>query len=388
LSEISSKVDALPRWTLGDDELAAAIGGAQLTPWQGSPWQQLTPRLRPVTHPPDDPQLAAALDRIARPDTVLGVLCQPPATATVSWLYGRGGDDSLALHLRDARQQHEIVYPISGQQVITTLMRRLDLEAGGSIYDFGLSLDANGLSALAAVIDLQREQALRTALERTAAAEVTFEPTALAGVVERSQRGDDLRWMIPRAQLFAPEELALSSYHLAAGLAQLVDRKMLEDHNGRLQATSRFAWMCTLIGTPAGWSVLAVRRRRILADGSHAWQRKQVAMIRGVDSLWLFDFDPIKDGGFQVHIGDVSPELLIERLRVLVAPPAVEPRPAPRDRAPALTGERCPHCNAALRQRPGQYCTECGNRILCSECGKKLRPKAAFCTGCGGEIAW
>ncbi|MCP4660855.1 MAG: zinc ribbon domain-containing protein [bacterium] len=389
MNETSGKAHTLKHWTLGDDELAATTGRAQLTPWQGSPWQELVPSSRSSAPPPDDPQLLAALDRIARPDTVLGVLRQPPATAAVGWLYGRGGDDHFALHLRDAKQQHEILYPIGGQQVITTLLSRLDLEAGGSIYDFALSLDADGLAALAAVIDLQREQALRTAIERTAVDEVTFDPETLTGVVERSRRGEDFRWMIPRAQLFAPEELELSARHLAAGLEQLVDRKMLDNHHGRLRLTESFAWMCTLIGTPAGWSVLSVRRRRILDDGAHTWRRQQVAVIRGVDSLWLFDFNPIEKGGFRVHLGDVSPAMLIERLRGMVASPAVETRPTPEDRAPVVTGENCPHCDVTLRPRPGQqYCPECGKRIVCSECGRKLRPEAGFCTGCGWEIVW
>ncbi|MFQ5472527.1 MAG: hypothetical protein ACE5FA_06555, partial [Dehalococcoidia bacterium] len=258
---------------------------------------------------------------IACPEVVIGLLCHPPAEPTDAWLYGGAADQHLAMCSQQDDRSYRIAWPVSRASLQELLEAAISIEQPFVTDGFSLSLDKDGFEALVSLIDVTQEAALRAALNRKPPPVPRFDAAGLFEGAQRSLGRMDLRWMAQRALLVAPARFSPSIEGIQRGLRSLARQGMLVQRNGALSSTRRFHTACTLLSGTTGFCSVATHRRiGEPSRGSPAWGREHLAALRGTGSLWLLEFSKITARGYVVQLGDVTADLLSQRLAASTLP--------------------------------------------------------------------
>lgn len=399
----------MPQWTLTTTEIQALLRRENIVAWMGSPL--LNPEPVPDRELvskilPNAPELREALLRIARPEIMQGVLQFPPDFSGVHWFYGQAGDTRLAGHGRDQSGRHVMAWPITDQEVVQAMETSLAVQAPAVVDGFALALNCGGLEALAGIVDLLQEGILKAALDRRPPPEFHFTAKELGECLQHGSQGLDLRWMVQRLKCLAPVPLKNDPSGLEKGLQNLVKQQMLSRKNSHYRPVSRFYAACSLLCGGSGLCALNTRRLVLQAGKPLAWERQHTAALRGIGSLWLFEFSDMNADDFSVKLGDVTAGLLHERLMAGLSIKKKSFVPEP----PAAAKIRsCPQCGLAL-QSAAEFCPVCAKKskpfsapatgpvqatrpvkaasetVTCGQCGTALASGSKFCIQCGAAV--
>lgn len=349
------------RWNLTAAEIAEILRRTGVEPRHGSPFLRLQgsgPASPDASAIEDTPDIREAIRRIGRPDIILGLLHVPPGEPDVTWLFGATGDPRFAVHRRDGGMWHRIVWPVHGAALTEIMETAVSIHDAAVTDAFALTLDRKGFATLSAIVDFFQEEALRSAMQRRMPAVPRFDLEDLVCCWQRNLRGTDLRWMAQRAQLISPVRLSLDPEELNIGLGSLAHQGMLTQQGTLFAPSPRFHTACTLLAGCSGFFALSTRRRAVRSEREDDWDFQHMAAMRGIGSLWLLEFTGISKSGFTVKLGDVTADLLHERVLAGLLPPE----------RPPVVADGCPS-------------PEC-----CPECGSRLQPPAKFCPNCGAKI--
>lgn len=350
------------RWNLTAAEITEMLRRTGVEPRHGSPFLRLDGAgpVSPATLAIEDtPDIREATLRIGRPDIILGLLHMPPGEPDVTWLYGAAGDQRFAVHRRDGGMWHRIVWPVQGTTLAEIMETAVSIREAAVTDAFALSLDRRGFETLAVIVDFFQEEALRSAMQRRMPAVPRFDMDDLFCCCQRNLRGIDLRWMVQRSKLISPVRLSPDPEGLNAGLGSLVDQGMLTQQGTLFAPSPRFYAACTLLAGCSGFFALSTRRRTVRRDGTDDWDFQHMASMRGIGSLWLLEFTDISKSGFTVKLGDVTADLLHERVVAGLLPPERPPVPDDRFASPMC----CPDCGSRL-QPPAKFCPNCGRKMM------------------------
>jgi len=386
------------RWTFTEEEIGRLLHKGKIEPWAGSPLILLEPSStgEPASVKTEEiEEVNNALLRVARPDIILGILHYPPEAPEVTWFYGAAGDKCFAAQRKGQNNDHHIVWPVCEQSLVKVLEAAVAINEPATIDGFSLSLNRAGFETLVTIVDFIQEETLFAAMNRQQPRLVDFNFVDLFECYKRSLLGIDLRWMVQRAKLFSPSRVMPEPEYLKIGINALTEQQMLISRDNRYSPTQRFFTACSLMGASSGFCALSTRRRQSQPDGKVIWDHQHIAALRGIGSLWLFEFTHITTSDFTVKLGDVTPSLLHERLQagMLTFEKRIEPSviPPPSPSPPVIPDViQCPHCGTQLS--PGnKFCTNCGREIVekkqeqkhCVHCGSIIRPESKFCPQCG-----
>lgn len=383
----------MTEWMFTAEELSLVMGDAELEPWLGSPFLRMAPvsdDSGTAIAPETTPEMIEAIRRIARPESVLGLVVYPPDDPATSWFYG---DDAGYALFHETEDGCRVVWPLDELELLDVVIEPLDLPTPTSGFEFSLAMDRSGFEALAAVVDMAQENGLLGFLHRDDPPELSFDTSDLLACWERGMASANLEWMIHRAGALSPVALAPSGEGLARGVQALAEQEALVADNGLWRATPVFAMFCSMLGACNGLAALSTRTRSP-EDG--AWRLEHLAATRCTEGIWLFDFADISSTDFSLTLRDIPAGELYERLcgAVPAGERTREPEePPPPESVSAPAEERsCPGCGALLKP-DASFCSGCGAPVqqtgqaspaaFCTGCGQQLEPDASFCSGCG-----
>ena len=331
-------------WTLPEALLAHMLAEADLKPATGSQLRSLNPARGDQGNPAVEnaPALREGLACLARPRTILGTaLYGPPDPPEYSWFFGGDGQPSYAFHEIGGDGDHTVVWPIDGHLVVHTSRSILSSEVPPARCGVTLLLSRREFETLAVLLDLFQEKSLSGMMHRRLSGPVGFTDKELVACCQRGGMSSDLRWMVPRASMFAPIELEFSADSIRHGLRSLLDKGLLFHREGLFGLSADLAEACSFLSVCDGVVAMSSRRRQ----GRASWDLTHFAGYQGMEgSLWLFEFMDISAGEFEVQINCIGENDLYERLKACV------PRPEQ---------SRCPDCGNP--QRPAaRFCSNCG----------------------------
>lgn len=403
----------MPRWTLATNEILDLLNREVIKPWIGSPWHSLKPgpkKAQGFLDTSDGPELREALLRIARPEIMQGVLQFPPEFSGVHWFYSLAGEAKLAAYSRDQNDHHVLAWPVLASELVQAMEASLALPAPAVVDGFALILNRGGCEALAAIVDLLQEEILKAVLDRRPPPELRFSIQDLQECLLRSSQSLDLRWMVQRFKHLAPTPLQNNIGDLEAGLKTLVNQQMLVQEDRIYLATPRFYVACSLLSGSSGLCALNTRKLVLKNGEPLAWERLHMGALRGIGSLWLFEFSDISADDFSVKLGDITSGLLHERLQAGIIPYVNKAAaPLPLKERPGEVKKMCLSCGAELGPA-AVFCSACGRKVepvqppeptrqvaskpvasvsppgRCSQCGETLPPETKFCMHCGAPV--
>jgi hypothetical protein len=394
------------RWTLRAAEICDLLRDAEIEPWLGSPFMHLTSPTKgsaPSSDTQDTPEVRKALTHIARPDIVLGLLHYPPETPDVTWFYGVAGDQHFAAY-RQEDDNHHIVWPVGSQTLVQLLETALAIDQPAVTDGFSLSLDRSAFETLTVIVDIIQEGTLLAALNRQPPPQPKFDADDLFKCYKRNLRGIDLRWMVQRAKLLSPVPLTSNLEKLNQGIEYFGEYGLLTREGDLYSPTKRFNTACTLLSACIGFCALSTRRHAPQPEDDSVWDLQHVAALRGIGSLWLFEFTNVTSTNFSLKLGDITSSLLHERLQAGFISPTPQTAPPPID-SPAKD-RICQNCGTRLKPNTS-FCSKCGAKVSietstkkpqpasppvadtvtqCPKCGAPLPEGIKFCTKCGAPV--
>lgn len=364
-------------WTIPDAVLAQLLQEAKLEPAAGSPLRGLDfahqekglPQIENTT------ALLEGLAHIARPQTILGtVLYTMPGEPEFSWFYGSHEQPFYAFHENDENVGHNLAWPVDGRMILQASSSILSSEMLPENSDAATLLRRPEFEAMAAIIDTIQERSLINVLHRRPAEPTRFTEEEVLESCRRSRQSADLRWMVPRASVFAPIALDFSDEGIRQGLEALQSSGQLFAAEGHFEPGADFAQVCSMLSGCEGLSAISRRSLRQNRDGKLAWDLTHFAGYQGSGaSLWLFEFSGISADEFDVEINCIGESFLYERLKKGILPngPDVEHvaeargEPGP-SRSPDQVSEprppQCPECGGPLRLN-ARFCSRCGHQL-------------------------
>jgi hypothetical protein len=385
------------KWILKSADIESILQRIQITPWDGSPFCHL-PAAAPQPGPAimDSEDLGKAVEAISRPDVVMGLIHWPPLYSDASWFYGAGGDAPFA-YVKASDGAFEISWPVEKNHLVNVVETVLSIKDPLTLDGFALSLDLNGLGAFSTIVDLIQEGALISALNRRPPSPALFDADALLSCFERGNCEIDLRWMVQRMQFMSPVKLSLGREGLDKSLHEFERQGFIVKEGALYRPMSSFYTACTLLGSCSGLCALSMRCRNGSA-GTATWDRQHISAMRGMGSLWLFEFADVTAKDCKVTIGDVNADLLRERvMSAVMISCRKEAPPVPKEK-PGAAKQSCPSCGAGL-PAAAKFCSACGQKTetpkpvqpkaaslqSCPQCGAALAAGTKFCTHCGAR---
>ena len=325
------------RFTLSQDQLAAALGLAGVTPQARAGLPAPSPpgrkggalRETPLVDRKGGltPEAAAALAVLAAPQWQLVVrenrAGQPDWTTTelrrgrmegpfVAWSPGPGpADVSLLPTVADARQALSDVLDVTDLPAVDVSPLELSLEA---------------LVALLAVADLLQDTALRARLARQRPRPPALTAEALAQQVDQGLRHDHTRWAVTVGRLTGPVDLGPARSRLAAGLTELAQAGLVRDEGGGVALTRSGFELADAWSQLVGSASLALAT----AAGDEPFAVvQQVSVLRTPSAVWAVQWPAAADGG-RVSGRALSQKAaaeLVDELFAVAAPDAGEAEP-------------------------------------------------------------
>lgn len=301
-----------------------------------------------------------------------------------------------------ARQSAHLEFFTSTSTLVDAATRTLALGGGLLAPPFRGQWTISQYVVLLGLVDIFRTACLRAILDRTAPGEIEVTPETIVAAIARGQARPHYYWAASLGSLMSPEQMGLSTAVVEDVLEELARLQHLGRSPGGAcqwgQALREFAVSLLLVPS---FVILS------MADWQRTGAPARLALVRGANSLWLFDFV-----GDTVAIEPLEGESVADRLRKAIETkrpvPAVSVTASPAqgasrdtDHPPPSAGGRtvpreaiaCPHCHAPLRKSV-RFCTRCGKEqpafsspasVLCGRCGRMTRA-GRFCTLCGTSL--
>ncbi len=357
-------------------EMAGILEAAQLEPGLGSPLKGLSMEVDESAREAAGqaaPGVRAAATRIASPDRVIGVVtAAPPEPADFLWLYGARSDLDFAFHQVDETGLHRLAWPVDALAILDVAAAPLDLYGPIEHYGVSLALGLEEFSALVAIADFVRADALQGMLvhDPPLSDPPTFRVEDLVALAEGATQSGDLRWMVPRASLMSPIELDFGEAVLGPAVGSLSENGLLVEAEGLFEVSPLLHKVCLLAGTCTGFSAISTRNREPETD---AWSLGHFAISRGPGCVLLFEFEDVSATDFLVSIDDITPALAFEWLQGGLM---FEDTPEEETEEPVPE----PTPTAATREEEGaqRFCTQCGTSMdaakgFCTQCGEPMK---------------
>jgi predicted nucleic acid-binding Zn ribbon protein len=264
---------------------------------------------------------------------------------------------------------------------------------------------AGEFQTLIGLADANREQSLRSLLDRLPDPERTISVAEVWGALTSARSSDDRRWLAPVAQALTPFDLTLNEEGCARGVEALARRGFLEAQSDEWRLTETGRVLCAALAAPIAYAALHGR----WAESSGPARRAHVAALRTLESLWLLSFQRLDSASPSIELRPVSGEdadlAFSQRL--------FEWRRAARSIAtgggPATGSRNCSGCGAPV-DAAARFCSQCGTPVVktkqpvktrrtesiakttaaerrCPKCGKAVPSNKKFCTADGTRVA-
>jgi predicted nucleic acid-binding Zn ribbon protein len=347
-------------WTVQEAALAAAVkeNGLEVSP--ESPLVSLSRQdgARSARAPALSAEQRRALSAVCRPALGLGVLLSPPHGLDLVWFFDGGKpEDPLVRYQIDAGGEHHF-REVGEEALLDAIRACLHLQTPAAAGEFTLAMSAGEFQTIIGLTDANREQSLRSLLDRLPDPERTFTVAEVWGALTNARSSGDRRWLTPVVQALAPFDFTINEEACAGGLEALARRGVLEPQADEWRLTDTGRVLCAALATPIGYAALHGR----WAERSGPARREHVAALRTLESLWLLTFQDLD-----------SPR------------PSIELRPVSGEEADLAFSERVFEWRRTARTiAPGSTATEGERR--CSACGVTIDAGARFCSQCGAPV--
>lgn len=378
-------------WSLTTEKVGDLLYHAAIEPREGSPFIDMklsTLHLKSTDAAHETPEMIEALRSVAQPEVVLSLVHYPPAEPEFYWFYAGGGDQAYVSYRRQD-DEHHLASPIRDVSLLQILDWVLDIEEQVVTNGFRLSLDLGSFGAFVAIIDVMQEEALRSLIDRKPVPKVIFDLDGLYTCYQRSLQGKDLRWMAQLGQFIAPTRLKPGLESLNQGLEFFVEQGMLKREGDLYRPEPRFGLICSLLGDCAGLCAISRRFQMEEQSGKVIWKYEHVAALRGIDSLWLFEFTDVTSEEFKLEIMDTTSVSLHQRLAaILRLPSTVSMTSMPKEElSPAETPVQIVRTELESGSSPLEPSGSIvSNKQYCRNCGHIITPEDRFCRKCGAEL--
>lgn len=320
----------------------------------------------------------------------------PSGRARLS-LFRERADGGLVLHTADRNGTHHFaVFP--DEQVQQGIRDNLLLDSPLEAADPLFVGSPEGFLTLAGLVDLQREVALESLIDREPALPALFNAAEIAESFERGASHADLRWLSGAAAALGPQRATLDAGIAAAGLEELSGWNLAERSERGWVATPALDAILVDLHTPT--ALVAMLSQARMPEG---WSGHNLLAIRTATALWLADHRGVGREDAEVRFGRGSTAELDLLLADLLTFPAGA-TPASPGKAKSRRGRSARHEAAPTQAAPAAAppsraaattsCGQCGAEVtrgakFCSECGAQMQPPAAgpsACPSCGGEV--
>jgi hypothetical protein len=354
-------------WIMSDDELRGILASRRIAIGPRSPLAALAANAD--SYPaagsaPTDQTLARAIETIARPSAIMGLLLSPPHGQGALWVY-RGANELFAY------AEDPIGTIVIAETTPAWLAARarecLQLQTPVESLPFKRTMSRAAYQALAGTIDCARQFVIESLIEREPHIGEDLSVDAVAEAVYAGWRTHDHRWFGGAVWSLTPFDFDFRFVTFKQGLEELTKAGWLTESDDAFHLTPAGEMLCASLGAPVAYLALNARRW----DGRD-WSRHHVAAFRGLGALWLLEFDE-RGGEPRVTLRSVNaPELdllLTTHLEKWSAPGALPPAvtPSPPTSAP----------------RPPETSPPTPAARFCVNCGKPFEPSDKFCRTCG-----
>jgi hypothetical protein len=346
--------------TIGERELEAALRASRIAVASWSPFSAL-PILEGVPTgraPVLSAEQRRALSVVCRPVLSLGILLSPPHGQDLVWFFdgGERGHPLVRYHI-DAGGEHDF-REFEEEPLLDAIRACLHLETPAEAGEFTLSMSDGEFQTLIGLADANREQSLRSLLDRLPDPERTFTVAEVCGALTNARSSGDRRWLAPVAQALTPFDFGMNEEGCARGVEALARRGFLEAQSDEWRLTETGRVLCAALAAPIAYAALHGR----WAESSGSARREHVAALRTLESLWLLSFQ-----------------------RLDSASPTIELRPVSGEDADLAFSQRLFEWRRAARSIAPGSIAPAGSR-KCSACGIPIDPAARFCSQCGAPV--
>jgi RNA polymerase subunit RPABC4/transcription elongation factor Spt4 len=347
-------------WTVQEAALAAAVkeNGIEVSP--ESPLVSLSRQdgARSARAPALSAEQRRALSAVCRPALGLGILLSPPHGLDLVWFFDGGKPgDPLVRYRIDAGGEHDF-REFEEEPLLDAIRACLHLETPAAAGEFTLAMSAGEFQTLVGLADANREQSLRSLLDRLPDPERTFTVAEVWGALTSARSSGDRRWLTTVVQALTPFDFTINEETCARGLEALARRGFLEAQSDEWRLTETGRVLCAALAAPIAYAALHGR----WAESSGTARQEHVAALRTLESLWLMSFQ-----------------------RVDSASPTIELRPVSGEEADLAFSERVFEWRRTARSVATAPKVPAGGRS-CSACGAIIDAEARFCSRCGAPV--
>jgi hypothetical protein len=375
-------------WEISEKDLADMLQANHISIAAGSMFECMTSiksdNDRPRFSKTFESELIRAIKWVSQPYLEIGLLASPSSSGEILRFFrgSQADSDALVGHRSDDAGNH-VFACTSEQELISQISKCLMLDIPTESGNIQLDLDAIRYQALLSIIDWNREIALKSLLERKPLPERIMSAGELLASYNRSSSSDDFRWLAAIGKAVSPIEATIDLDGLNESLRKLTDSGLLEVRTEGWVLSPRMEIVCAALGSPIAYCIL-YRRYHV---GHQQWVRQHLMALRGMGTLWLFQFKGLDSNNPIVHIRDASCEdmelVLAEQISTWGIPKA-ESIIVDKEESKITIGIQQSGASRPAQQDFEPLAMSDGQKIMqCSKCHAQIRPGTKFCGSCG-----
>lgn len=327
---------------------------------------------------------------VCRPVLDVAVLLSPPHGQNLVWAFDGGRpSDPLAGYYLDAKGYH-CFQEIGEPALLDAIGNALHVKTPAGPGEFRIVLRPDDLRALLGLVDANREQSLRSLLDRLPDGDRTFSLGDISGFLETGLKEGDQRWLTSVIQALTPFDLTGTPELTAAAFERLAQLGLLEPQVDESRLTDSGRVLCTALATPIAYAALHGR----LPGAANSIRREHIAAFRTLECLWLLSFQNLDSANPTIELRPVSGE----EAELAFSERLFEWRQAARQSAQSR--ERpCGACGGAVA-KDAKFCRHCGKPVVTPNaapiqearhcpnpsCGRVIIPGKKFCVACGTAL--
>ena len=268
------------------------------------------------------------------------------------------------------------------EDILVTLLEGLRLHAAVSRFPVSFALSAEGLLALAALIDALRQQQLRSLLNRNQNAAGDADFIDVWACLQRGILEDDFRWLVPVVRSRLPGGLTMKQSTLSEGLAEIAAAGIARREGDSWTLAETHLDPLAELMTPLNFG-------SVFARAAAGGEEIRLFLIKCPKALFAVNFS----GGDKASLFTLSAEQLGTIVAEIVARLTVTGRQIARvaaldrggtGRRPAAAATATPgpeKAKAVPVDRDKTMVLE--KNAVCPACGRLAKPGDRFCGGCG-----
>jgi ribosomal protein L40E len=385
--------------SVSDGELLALLNMTGLKPEKISPLSRISGKpaspdavrkLQPsgLTDSANRPTPACleALAILASPAAEMDLLWGTPDGISLSKAYSAAGNDKL-VSFTGINGRNNISYFLSSQDITDLLVPKLAFSEIKDIAPLTIEAGTAAMPVFFALLDIYRENQLRSVLERRQEFEVKATPEEVNRVLQEAKLETNLGWYAPVAYTAMPVDTAVTDSAVNEGLRALKSEGIIASGGSLSDSLTAFAYRA--------FPLAAFFGIKILTAGPASVEKTQLALFRGLSTLLLVQSSS-ENGDKRILINSISTSQLPEVLFNLAV------RPFEITAQPAVTGSSQPAapaesvtCGKCGTENPGsaKFCSKCGATLaappkakFCARCGNALTAGEKFCKKCGTKL--